>query len=180
MASSSHEQKQNFVRASIAIGVTIGVSIFTAGIYMLPPGKETDFPSDLEKLVYTLKWQSLSVMMLLFGIERVGNVRFSTTAIDPMRGNSENLLFVEARYLQNTLEQLVVSLTGQLILSLYVSAAFLPRVIPTLVVLFVTGRILFYVGYKMDPMKRGVGFSMTVIPSVIVHVYCLFCFFWYK
>ena len=168
------------VRNYIILGVTLTLLIFTMGMYVFPAGKETDFPSDMEKVIYTLKWQSLSVLMLLFGIERVGNKRASTSAVDPLHGKGEHLLQVEARYLQNTLEQLILSLTGQLILSAYVSAAFLTRIIPTLVILFVIGRIVFFVGYKMDPLKRALGFPMTFFPSVIVHMYCLFCFFWYK
>ena len=179
MASSSQESR-TLVRLNIIVGVILTLLIFAMGMYLFPAGKETDFPSYLEKLVYTIKWQSLSVMMLLFGIERVGNIRFATTAIDPVHGNGETLLYVEARYLQNTMEQFILSFTGHLLLSVYVSAAVLTRIIPTLVMLFVTGRVLFFVGYKMDPMKRGVGFSMTFVPSVIVHLYCLFYFFWYK
>ena len=70
----SLQESRTLVRLNIAVGVTLGLLIFGVGIYILPPGIETDFPSDLEKLVYTIKWQSLSVMMLLFGIERVESV----------------------------------------------------------------------------------------------------------
>ena len=173
------EENRARVRFSIRGGLTLTVQILTCGMYLFPAGNETAFPTNLEKLVYTLKWQPLSVMMLLFGIGAVGRVRATTTAIDPVYGNGEHLLFVEARYLQNTLEQLILSTTGQLILSVYVSAAVLTRIIPILVILFVVGRFLFFFGYKMDPLKRGYGFSMTFLPSVLVHTYCLFCFFWY-
>ena len=88
----SLQEKRTLVRLNIAVGVTLALHIFTVGIYVLPLGIETDFPSDLEKLVNTIKWQSLSVMMLLFGIERVGSVRFATSAIDPVCSNGENLL----------------------------------------------------------------------------------------
>ena len=174
------EENRARVRFSIGVGLTLMALILTCGMYLFPAGDETEFPTNLEKLVFTLKWQSLSVMMLLFGIGAVGRVRASTSAIDPVYGKGEQLLYVEARYLQNTVEQLILSTTGQLILSVYVSAAVLTRIIPVLVILFVVGRFLFFFGYKMDPLKRGYGFSMTFIPSVLVHIYCLFCFFWYK
>ena len=174
------QKNRRRVILNIVAGCTLGIIIFSSGMYLFPAGDEREFPSKLENIVFTIKWQSLSVIMLLFGIERVGNVRFATNAIDPVYGKGEQLLYVEARYLQNTVEQLILSSTGQLILSVYVSAAVLTRIIPSLVVMFVIARILFFIGYKMDPMKRGLGFAMTFIPSVIVHMYCLFCFFWYK
>ena len=87
---------------SIKGGLTLTVQILTCGMYLFPAGNETEFPTNLEKLVFTLKWQSLSVMMLLFGIGAVGRVRASTSAIDPVYGKGEQLLYVEARYLQNT------------------------------------------------------------------------------
>ena len=178
MASPVEESRARVI-FSIRGGLTLSVQILTCGMYLFPAGNETAFPTNLEKLVFTLKWQSLSVMMLLFGIGAVGRVRASTSAIDQVYGKGEQLLYVEARYLQNTLEQFILSSTGQLILSVYVSAAVLTRIIPILVILFVVGRFLFFFGYKMDPLKRGYGFSMTFIPSVLMHIYCVFCFFWY-
>ena len=176
----SLQENRRFVNVGLITGIILMFLTFAMGMYVLPAGKASNFPSELEKLVYTIKWQSLSVLMLLFGIQRVAEKRRSTTAIDPVHGKSEDLLFVETRYVQNTVEQLILSLTGQVVLSLYVSAAVLTRSIPTLVALFVTGRVLFYIGYKLDPLKRALGFAMTFIPSVLVHMYCLFCFFWYK
>ena len=174
------QENMRVVIFGIFTGIILMLLTFTVGMYALPVGKVADFPSDLEKLVYTIKWQSISIMMLLFGVQRVAGIRRTTTALDPLHGKSEDLLLVEARYLQNTVEQLLLNLTGQVVLSLYVSAAVLTRIIPTLVALFVTGRVLFYIGYKLDPLKRGLGFAMTYIPSVLVHMYCLFSFFWYK
>ena len=142
MASPLEESRARVILSSRG-GLTLSFQILTCGMYLFPAGKETEFPTNLEKLVFTLKWQSLSVMMLLFGIGAVGRVRATTTAIDPVYGKGEQLL-VEARYLQNTLEQLVLSSTGQLILSVYVSAAVLTRIIPVLVILFVVGRFLLY------------------------------------
>ena len=179
MATAALEESRAHIRFSFGVGITLMSIILTCGMYLFPAGNETAFPTNLEKLVFTLKWQSFSVMMLFFGIAVVGRVRATTTAVDPVYGKGEHLLYVEARYLQNTMEQLILSTTGQLILSVYVSAAVLTRIIPVLVIMFVVGRFLFYFGYKMDPLKRAYGFSMTFIPSVLVHTYCLFCFFWY-
>lgn len=176
----SSQENRAHVKRSLITSAAIFCTIFLVGVYLLPAGKYQEFPSQLEHIVYTLRWQSIPVLTLLFGINRVGNKRFSTIAIDPVSGGGEHLLAIEARYLQNTLEQLIVSVSGQVILSTYLSASTITRVIPMLVVLFVTGRVLFYIGYKMHPLKRAIGFSMTFLPSVAVHTYCVFCFLYYR
>ena len=174
------EARKNIIRY-ILIGVTLTLLIFTVGTYILPPGRESEFPSYLEKFVYTLQWQAFSVLTLLFGVHKVGTMRWSTgKAMDPVHGKGEHLLAFEQKYLQNTLEELVLSVSGQLILSTYLTAPYLTRVIPVLVSLFVVGRVLFYIGYKIDPLKRAVGFSMAYFPNVLMLLYCSVCFFFYK
>ena len=66
----------------IITGIILMLLTFTVGMYALPVGKVADFLSDLEKLVYTIKWQSISIVMLLFGVQRVaGTLRKHAHAI---------------------------------------------------------------------------------------------------
>ena len=162
-----------------ATGVSLSITIFTVGWFLLPAGTETDFPSHTEKLVYTLRWQLFSLMTLLYSVKQVADSRFSSKAIDPVHGSSEHLLIVDTKILQNTLEQVVLNVPVQWILTTYLSASAMPRVIPSLVTIFVLGRILFYIGYHKHPMKRSYGMAMTGVPTVATYFYCLFCFVFY-
>ena len=175
----SSQDNRNTVLRQASIGVTMSAVIFIMGWLLLPAGKETDFPSSLEKLVYTLRWQCFSMLTLVYCIKKVADSRFSSIAINPLQGKGDHMLTLESKILQNTLEQLVLNLPGQWILSTYLSAAATPRVIPSLVTLFVLGRILFCIGYKKDPMKRSYGMSMTGVPTIATYYYCMFCFVFY-
>ena len=181
MAGTTDEKRKldadrEMVKRLIPTGALLAMLIFVIGLNTLPPGTKTEFPSQADKLVYTLQWQTFSLLTLLLGIMRIASVRRATKAIDPIQGKGEHLLTIEHKYLQNTLEQLSLSISGQLILSTYLSAEYLTRVIPSLVASFVIARVLFYVGYKMDPVKRAVGFSMTFITNIIMFLYCTICF----
>ena len=56
----SSQENRNAVTRQVAIGLSLSITIFTAGWFLLPAGQDTDFPSHLEKLVYTLRWQLFS------------------------------------------------------------------------------------------------------------------------
>ena len=175
----SSQENRNAVSRQAPIGISVSIIIFVLGWWLLPAGKDTDFPSYGDKLRYTLRWQSLSMMPLIYCFKTVADSRYSSTAINPIQGKSEHLLTLQSKIMQNTLEQLVLSLPGQWILATYLTASAMPRVIPSLVIIFVLGRILFIIGYNKHPMKRSYGMSMTAAPTLATHVYCLFCFFFY-
>ena len=175
MISSSPAEKAVVIRGMVT-GAATTILVISLGSYLLPPGSEARFPTAVDKVVYTLRWQSVTALTFIFGISRIATMRFHTPAIDPIAGKGEGLIAVDLRYLQNTLEQLVLSVLGQVILSTYLSASSVPRIIPSLVGLFVLGRILFYYGYAKGPLYRAVGFGMTYYPSILVHAYCLWCF----
>ena len=174
MTSSSPEDRVAVARGMLT-GALLSIVIFLAGMFILPFGKHQDVSSVLDHVIFTIRCQSFSAMTFLFGIARIASMRFVTIAMDPVSGKGDQLISIDARYLQNTLEQLVLSVLGQLILSTYLTTGVLTRVIPSLVALFVIGRVLFYVGYTESPVKRAAGFGMTIYPSIVVHVYCLLC-----
>ena len=68
------------------------------------------------------------------------------------------------RVQQNTLEQLVVLLPSMWLFGMYVS----PLWASGLGLLFVIGRVLYLTGYVEDPKKRGAGFGLSFLPTVIL------------
>ena len=85
---------------------------------------------------------------------------------------------MRSRYLQNTVEQFLLHSFSLIVLSTYLSEEKM-YLIPLLVVLFCIGRLLFAMGYSMDPLKKDVGFAMTIFPTVGVILYCLYSLFIY-
>ena len=176
MAKSSSEERLSVARGMLT-GAILSVVIFLVGINIFPIGMHQKLSSVTDHVIFTLRCQSFSALTLLIGIARIASMRFFTTAIDPISGKGEQLVAVDSRYLQNTLEQLVLSILGQIILSTYLTTGVVTRVIPSLVTLFVIGRVLFYMGYSASPVKRAAGFGMTFYPSIVVYVYCLLRYF---
>ncbi|XP_052819212.1 transmembrane protein 79-like [Mya arenaria] len=155
------------VRRGIIRAIVVIIVVFPLG-YMFTPTRGIQLNSVVERLVFTLQWQALSMLTLVYGIHGVGSRRAGTAAMDPITGNSEDVVKFEAKFLQNTIEQLILSIFGQLVLCTHLTDS-TPRVIPVLVCLFVVGRVLFWIGYKKAPLERATGFAMTFFPSLIVN-----------
>lgn len=166
MSTSSEAQRGTVIQGIIS-GSALTAGLFIAGYCNIPDRQEA-LETPVQRLVFTLRWQCLSVLTFMFGICRIANKRFLTTAIDPISGKGQTDLEVDKRYLQNTFEQFVLSIVGQLILSTFLHPSTASRVIPSLVILFVCGRILFWIGYRMSPLRRATGFAMTFYPSAVV------------
>ena len=172
----SSKAEQALVKSGILKGAVVTCVVSLLG-YFFSPFRDLRLPSAADRVLFTLKWQSLSMLTLLWGIHVVGRVRFSSKAIDPTHPDADALVDVPRRYAQNTLEQLVFSIFGQLILSIHLTNQ-APRVIPVLVCLFVIGRIMFWIGYSRDPMKRAPGFFTTFAPNLVMCFLNVFFLFW--
>jgi uncharacterized MAPEG superfamily protein len=64
----------------------------------------------------------------------------------------------------NTMELLLSFVPGMLIFGTYVS----PTVAAGLGLLFIAGRIVYLRGYVAEPKKRGAGFGISVLPTMIL------------
>lgn len=173
-ATESDPKDRIFVIKEVLKGLILTLIVCPLGLYLMPV-TVAKLDTVCARFLYTLRWQGFSVLTLIFGIIKVAIARFMSVANNPISGKGEHIIATDVRYLQNTLEQLVVSATGQLMLSTYLEES-LQRVVPTLVFCFVLGRILFYIGYVREPLKRATGMAITALPSVVVHVYCFYFF----
>jgi len=68
------------------------------------------------------------------------------------------------RVQQNTLEQLIIFLPGLYLFSHYFS----PHIAAALGLIYLTGREIFAFSYVKEPAKRELGFSLTVLPTIIL------------
>lgn len=152
---------------------TAGVAVISYLGYHSLPAPSPRLETLQAKLLYTLRWQVFSLFTLLLGVIIVSLVRFSTPAINPLDPRGEEHVGVYTRCLQNTLEQLILSIPAQLILSSYLESDSL-KIIPVLVSTFVVGRVAFCLGY---PINRSYGFAITFFPTLITYVANIFFFF---
>ncbi|XP_077996707.1 transmembrane protein 79-like [Glandiceps talaboti] len=171
MATLSSNQ-QSVVKQFIG-ALVLNVTTLVVANRFLPLSTPT-LPSLTERLVYTLRWQIFEVLVFLAGIFYVANTRFLTRQINPLVKKDIELLDIPLRYTQNTLEQLIISLVGKWILASYMDEVGM-KLIPVLVFLFVFARIVFWIGYTIDPMFRGVGFAMTMQQNTGLVCYAVYC-----
>ena len=156
----------------LATQASIAVVLVTSALYCgyyygesIPVPKE---PLDMTtNLAYTLRCLFPLALVQFFFIARVGNIRFSSRAANPLSGN-EHLVQLQKNISNNTLEQLVMFAMGILSLSTLLATQQELRFVPILCSLFVVGRVLFAIGYSIQPRYRSTGMSMNIYLLVFI------------
>ena len=167
-----YTQSQKMVLTWIFCGAVLLVCFVFMAVFISFP--KPRLPTLFDRVVFTLRWLMVSLLSIWAGVSLVANVRFATSAIDPLDKSGKKYIEMRSNFLQNTVEQFLLHSFGLIVLSTYLTEESMHWV-PLLVILFVISRVLFYVGYSMHPLKRAVGFFMTFAPSTAVMLYSLYC-----
>ena len=112
------------------------------------------------RIACTLRADAFAILPLLFSVMAVGNNRFLSEAIDPTLQKEDRATLINGRVADNTQQQYLLFLVGTLTLSTRLTVDQM-RVIPAAAIVFVVARILFWIGYRIDPLYRAFGFSST-------------------
>ena len=180
MAEVSEDPRWRIIKHKL-ITVSLGSGFVYCSYRYLPlPTPAVTHLSD--HLLYALKWQLPSVLVIYGAVIKVILKRIEYDASDPLKQladkSAADILEVHRRFLTNTIEQYVINGPALLMLSLYLAPHQL-KVIPPLVALFVAGRISYLYGY-LNPVKertsRSFGFTLTVAPSTLTLVYVAYRF----
>jgi O-antigen/teichoic acid export membrane protein len=95
-------------------------------------------------MVFTLKCSCLAVLFcLVTGVEAVAHERLSSPAFDPLSGFETRRLRVNQRYLQNTLEQILVFVAGLFGLAVYSPDGSAMRAVLATTVVWILARFAF-------------------------------------
>jgi uncharacterized MAPEG superfamily protein len=84
----------------------------------------------------------------------------------------KSALDINTRFILNTFEQFAAYFVANAALSLYCPAEE-ARSLILLTMLFVLGRILFWIGYHKNPYLRAFGFGLTFYPTVGVYIWLM-------
>ena len=150
--------------AACAILVVMLIWAFQAHIPSAPP--PADDPAS--RLAYATRWLVLPGLTLVAGIFAASRRGFFADAIEGTRTPANHNLEIALRYNQNTVEQLILAGIAWLALSVTLPHERLP-LIAIMAVLFVIGRVTFWVGYVLHPMGRTFGMTLTVIPTLAAY-----------
>jgi len=150
------------ILASMALSAATAVLLWWGVFALLPPG----FAGHSRPLNLALQCIGAATLFTLAaGIEAVAHERLMTPAIDPLAGAESPHMRVNQRYLQNTLEQLVLFAAGLALLALYAEA----RVPVAATLVWVLGRWAFWIGYHIAPRFRAIGL-VGMVQSLVVLV----------
>src|SRR6185436_9208354 len=108
------------------------------------------------RLAYTLQANAFAALPLLIGIVTVSNNRFLSAAIDPLKQQENVATRINARVIENTLQQYVLLLIATLALSVNLTSAQM-RIIPAAIIVFIVARMAFWIGYRIHPLYRAFG-----------------------
>ena len=128
-----------------------------------------------DRLGYALQWESLIALVVLVAIFNVGQRRYHASQ-EERDGIDTERLRVPLAFLSNTLEQGFCCFVVYLGLSVSLPSEQLV-LIPLLCLLFVLGRLFFYIGYTLQPVWRAFGFGMTFLPCIAGALYLLYRLF---
>jgi uncharacterized membrane protein YecN with MAPEG domain len=149
-----------------------------AGAYFYLPFSAPSLASAGDRVAFALRWDAVAALALVLGVLRVVRVRFTSAArIDGSPPAPDEASFeIDRRYMQNTLEQLVLAVIAHVALAAQLTGDAL-RLVPILAVWFLIARVAYLVGYQRQPLARGFGWAMTWLPTLwalVFDVYSLF------
>ncbi|HEY8077167.1 MAG TPA: MAPEG family protein [Labilithrix sp.] len=162
------ETQQSKVKMGIVVGVLAWTEILATS-WFLTGARVTDLPL-ADRLGLAARCAVFPALTLMAGVLAVANGRYRSAAIDPLTCEATPAMRVDQRYLQNTLEQLVLHVVALFAVAADGSPLGM-RLLPGLAACFVVGRAAFWLLYRRDPMKRGPGFSMTMQPTAVALVF---------
>src|SRR5581483_7736679 len=96
---------------------------------------------------------------------------FRSPAIDPLAGYTTKRLTINLRYLQHTLEQLLIFLPGLFGLAYYSAGGAAMRGVAATAVVWMVNRFAFWIGYHQGAMHRAAGApGMALAMLVLIYV----------
>lgn len=154
---------------SVLIALPLAIALWLGLRYGLPPvAAVDDAPS---RLIFALKCCCIAVLLCFFlGIEAVAHERLHTRAINPLIGAESLRMKVNLRYLQHTLEQLLLFIPGLLALATYCTDGQSMRAVVATTVVWIVFRFVFWIGYHRAPRFRAPGL-IGMVQSTLVLLY---------
>jgi hypothetical protein len=155
---------------AIAISIAVSAALWFALYRFLPPLKGMDELG--ARVLVALKCLAAATLFaLVAGVESVAHERLQSAAFDPLAGRQTKRLQVNLRYLQNTLEQIVIFGVGLFGLAAYLTSGEAMRAIPATTIIWIINRFAFWIGYHRSAAMRGLGApSMAVSLIMLLYV----------
>jgi hypothetical protein len=160
-------RKRRVGMTAIAAAMPVALLLWLAIAYLVPPLSGMDSLDG--RMLFTLKCCCLAVLFcLVTGAEAVAHERLSSPAFDPLSGFETRRLRVNQRYLQNTLEQILVFAAGLFGLAAYSPDGSAMRAVLATTVVWVLARFAFWIGYHRSAAMRGLGAPGMALSMIVL------------
>lgn len=164
--------EQKIVAIGAASGILGMLALVTLLTFHIIPAPEI-VDTAAARIAYALGANVFALIPLFLMFVTVGNERFLSEAIDPLRHAENRTMEINGRVAQNTLEQNFIFLVASLALSTVVSFAYL-QIVWACAIVFVIGRFLFWWGYHKNPLYRAPGLSSVAYMNLFIILYVLY------
>jgi hypothetical protein len=153
--------------AAIAASAIVSIVLWFVLTRFLPP---LDGMEELgARMLVALKCLVLATLFaLVAGVESVAHERLQSAAFDPLQGHQTRRLQVNLRYLQNTLEQIVIFAVALFGLAAYMTSGEAMRAVPAAAIIWTLNRYAFWIGYHRSAAMRSLGAAGVAMTLVIM------------
>jgi uncharacterized membrane protein YecN with MAPEG domain len=159
----------------VAIGAASGIAAMVLAVWLLTKALPAPRVADElgARLAYALGANVFALVPFFVMLITVGNSRFLSDAIDPTRNAESASMQIDGRVADNTLQQNFVFAVASLALSTLVPLAQL-QVVWACAICFVVARLVFWAGYRINPLYRAPGMSGTAYMNLFMILYVLY------
>jgi uncharacterized MAPEG superfamily protein len=157
------------------IYVLVGNWLFAAGFYAIAKLFWDWQPQDWtvgDRIALVIKVAVFAVLPAVLAICIVAAQRLDPSQFVGRVPKPNSAVDINNRFILNTFEQFILFFIGMAALALYCPLEE-ARTLIILTILFVVGRILFWVGYHYNPYMRAFGFGLTFYPTVAVYLWLM-------
>lgn len=153
--------------AGIAVASLLGTVLWLGidrGMSPLPAMDSLD-----ARMLLTLKCCCAAVLFcLVTGVEAVAHERLTSPAFDPLAGFETRRLRINQRYLQNTVEQIIVFAASLFGLAAYCPDGASMRAVVATTVVWIAARAAFWLGYQRSAALRGLGAPGMALSMIVL------------
>ena len=162
-------RQQSILIIGILIAFPVAIALWLAVYTLLPPLPGMADP--FARLAFAVNCCCITILLcFLTGIEAVSHERLQSPAIDPLSGYETRRITINLRYLQNTLEQLMLFIPGLLALTFYCTNGSSMRAVAATTMVWIVARAAFWIGYHYGPHYRALG-APGMMQSILVLLY---------
>jgi len=160
-----HQRRSGMI--VIGVAMPVGLVLWLAIVFLTPPliGMDTIGV----RMVFTLKCFCVAVLFcLVMGVEAVAHERLVSPAFDPLSNFETKRLRINQRYLQNTLEQVVIFAAALFGLAAYSANGSSMRAVLATAVVWILARFAFWIGYHRSAAMRGLGAPGMALSMIVL------------